>query len=214
MSKKRKVCRTCGVEKTVAAFPPFLRNGKRDYRAHCRVCYRIRKREDRAASPNTSGVPRIPGQAELVAKRRCSTCGVVKSWAEFAPRAYREDGSVRSVASSCRLCRARIQREWRRNNRAKDAERKREWRRVKRLELVEDREQDGRLVDAAPFVRFVRARLDEGWSHGVLADHAEISDRALRRVLSGETLQVRVGVVDRLTLALGYHIDDVERMAA
>lgn len=208
------------------------------------------------------GVRRVPEPREWMLKKLCVECDETKPWAEFAPTRYWPDGSVRTVDSYCRVCKARRQKAWRQRDpeharalwravyeknresilanqrerwlqrtpaeiqRERDRQQERnrryrerhgerikrsqsEWARRKRQQLRQDRNSDGPLIDAGPFVTWAEARMADGWGQGVLAECAGLTDRTLRRLMNGEQLKVRLDAVDRAAIATGFHLNDI-----
>ena len=156
---------------------------------------------------------RVPESWEWVKTKVCTNpdCLRRRPWAEFSPKKYNEDGSVRSVSSRCIPClrdQARREARWRNEDPERLRARKREWSRKRRSELKADRVAHD-LLPVSPFRAWLDARVEAGEELGVIAERAGVPDRALRRFRSGEHDRVALDTVDRVLLHTNERVEDL-----
>ena len=160
------------------------------------------------------GVPRIPRPEEYILKKKCPNCGKTKPWVDYSPRAYNEDGSVRSLQGWCRECqlgrpgRSEYHRGWRQRN----AERERERDRYKRRRQAEARRLDrvpqaGRRLPVGPFRAWLAAAIREHGTVDVVAALTGIDERSITRA-AREQQNVTERLADQCFTRTGYHLND------
>lgn len=160
-----------------------------------------------------SGIPRSPEPREWVLKRTCTgPCGETKPWAEFRVRNRWPDGSTRTVQSKCRECEAQYERgyaaAWRDRNREKVRAYNRAWGARQRAILRAERISGDEWLPPDPFLDWLAERANEvgGWSE--LGERLDMEERQLFR-LRYEQQRVRLSMVDRACVRLGFHLSDV-----
>ena len=188
--ERTRECIGCHEVKVWAEFPAEKKDAEGNVitiKSRCHECRAVllRKRhaEMTAARPTDGfNVERIPEPWEWLQMKVCSCCAVKKAWAFYSPREYWPDGTVRSVGSRCRECRAK-ERSRHKNSEARRTY-QREWRRRQRAQIRAERAEGGTRLPGAPFKSWLRfVEVEEG-GLARLAEDAGLHPDTLAKVLS------------------------------